>query len=364
MILLLCKDLFFKKSYNFLEEYFGKENIHGGFVHKDEVHEYRDSRVRDADDRQAIKESMEHMHVMVSPYTAEKGINSKAFNTKAMFKNIQKEFDEMVYREFGVHYHTKEQALGLKVEELKEATELIVQKEQQLHQLERDVNQLEQKHNLLLQVPVDPRSKKVKEVEPVEKGLPGMKEKFVPYEEYKKACSINNQLLKDKTTLANQNNVLQARNSALESELKEIKAIDLFKENKALKSKLEGANQTIATKDQELDKANRQVYSLKEFMKAVVTAFRIIEKRFDVNLDFIREQLRLPVEHLTKEQQLEKEYKHLEEELSTAPNKMEFLRSGKAKRMAEIKNQLTSMNKTNEHERDEEEHYHYHGMSL
>lgn len=123
------RDDFFQKSYDFLVERFGSENVHGAFIHKDEVHEYRDSRVKDVDGHQTVRTSMEHMHVMISPYTEEKGINSKAFNTREMFQSIQQDFNKYIYQEFGVEYNTREQALGLKVEELKEATELLEQKE-------------------------------------------------------------------------------------------------------------------------------------------------------------------------------------------------------------------------------------------
>lgn len=35
-------DGFFVKMYQQLQNFFGKENGHGGFVHKDEIHDYSD----------------------------------------------------------------------------------------------------------------------------------------------------------------------------------------------------------------------------------------------------------------------------------------------------------------------------------
>lgn len=157
------KDEFFQKSYDFLVEKFGADNVHGAFIHKDEVHEYRDSRVRDAEGHQTIRTSMEHMHVMISPYTEEKGINSKAFNTREMFRNIQTEFDNFIYKEFGVRYQTKEQALGLEVEVLKEASEQLEQQEQQIQQLKEQISELEQVKETL-QHDLNDQKEKVKEL--------------------------------------------------------------------------------------------------------------------------------------------------------------------------------------------------------
>jgi len=110
-------DDFFAKSYQTLTDFFGAENVHGGFVHKDEVHTYTDK-----DNKR--KTSLEHVHVLVSAYTPEKGINGKAFETKARLKALNKELDDMCVRSFGVRLNTKETPQHKSVERLKEETEL------------------------------------------------------------------------------------------------------------------------------------------------------------------------------------------------------------------------------------------------
>lgn len=110
-------DDFFAKSYQTLTDFFGSENVHGGFVHKDEVHTYTDK-----DNKR--RTSLEHVHVLVSAYTPEKGINGKAFETKARLKALNKELDDMCVRSFGVRLNTKETPQHKSVERLKEETEL------------------------------------------------------------------------------------------------------------------------------------------------------------------------------------------------------------------------------------------------
>ncbi len=110
------KDLFFKKAYDFTCARLGKENVHGGFVHKDEVHEYVD---KDG----TIRTSMEHMHIIASPYTAEKGINGKAFLTKTFLTEWNKNFCLMVDKEFGVQYNTHNAPGKKTVEQLKRESE-------------------------------------------------------------------------------------------------------------------------------------------------------------------------------------------------------------------------------------------------
>ena len=110
-------DDFFVKMYQQLQDFFGKENVHGGYVHKDEVHIYYDK-----DDTPVL--SLEHMHVVVSTYTPEKGINGKAFETKARLSALNKALDQTCLREFGVPLNTGETPQHKTVERLKEETEL------------------------------------------------------------------------------------------------------------------------------------------------------------------------------------------------------------------------------------------------
>lgn len=133
---------FFEKIYEVEKEFFGPENVHGGFVHKDEKHEYINKTGE-------TKNSLYHMHTLVSAYveweepvtknvkqangkykkvpTGEirerKGINGKAFETKARLKSFNKLIDDMCLREFGIRYNTGAFAEKKSVEQLKLETE-------------------------------------------------------------------------------------------------------------------------------------------------------------------------------------------------------------------------------------------------
>lgn len=110
-------DLFFKKAFKVMQDFFGTENVHGGFVHKDERHEYIDK-----DGKR--KMSLEHMHTLISAYTKEKGINGKAFETKGHLRAFNKALDDMCIREFGISLNTGETPEKKSVERLKQETEL------------------------------------------------------------------------------------------------------------------------------------------------------------------------------------------------------------------------------------------------
>lgn len=118
-------DDFFAKSFEVMQEFFGEENVHGGFVHKDELHEYRD---KDG----SLKMSMEHMHLLVSCYTEwqqkdrktgemveRKGINGKNFETRPRLNKLNDMMQEMCQSEFGVSFNTGEKPQKKSVERLK-----------------------------------------------------------------------------------------------------------------------------------------------------------------------------------------------------------------------------------------------------
>lgn len=118
-------DDFFAKSFEVMQEFFGEENVHGGFVHKDELHEYRD---KDG----SLKMSMEHMHLLVSCYTEwqqkdrktgemveRKGINGKNFETRLRLNKLNDMMQEMCQSEFGVSFNTGEKPQKKSVERLK-----------------------------------------------------------------------------------------------------------------------------------------------------------------------------------------------------------------------------------------------------
>ena len=113
-----------------MQNFFGEKNVHGGFVHKDELHEYRD---KDG----SLKMSMEHMHLLVSCYaewqqkdrkTGEmverKGINGKNFETRPRLNKLNDMMQEMCQREFGVSFNTGEKPQKKSVERLKNESAL------------------------------------------------------------------------------------------------------------------------------------------------------------------------------------------------------------------------------------------------
>lgn len=110
-------DEFFKSAHNVLVSFFGAENVHGSFVHKDEKHAY-------VDKNGTSRMSLEHMHSLVSAYTDEKGINGKAFETKTRLKSLNKALDDMCLSVYKVPFNTGETPEKKSVERLKCETEL------------------------------------------------------------------------------------------------------------------------------------------------------------------------------------------------------------------------------------------------
>lgn len=131
-------DEFFQKAHEFMEDYFGKANFHGTFIHKDEVHDYTDK-------NGYIRTSCEHAHALVSPYVDGKGINGNMFETKARLHDFNEKFHEMVLVEFGIEYNTFETAEHKTVEQLKQVetsarlSREIEDKTKTLEEMERDI---------------------------------------------------------------------------------------------------------------------------------------------------------------------------------------------------------------------------------
>lgn len=125
-------DEFFQKAHEIYTEFFGAENTHGTFVHKDEVHEYT---AKDG----SIQTSLEHAHTLVSAFVEGKGINGKAFETRAKIKALNTAMDEMCVREFGVHLNTGERADRKSVETMKKESEA----RQELGELNKRVGELQ-----------------------------------------------------------------------------------------------------------------------------------------------------------------------------------------------------------------------------
>ena len=114
-----CSNEFFGKIYGELIDFFGQENVHGGFVHKDERHEYYDELTHEK------KISLEHMHVIVSAFTPQKGINGKEATARWRMRELNKQLDDMCYREFGLRLNTGEKPRKKTVEQLKSESKAV-----------------------------------------------------------------------------------------------------------------------------------------------------------------------------------------------------------------------------------------------
>lgn len=138
-------DDWFASVYNLLRDQYGELNVIGGFIHKDEVHEYYDA------DLKAMTESLEHCHFYIVPETSwtdkeavrgsdgkklrddngkliyqdcqRHGINAKHFVTKDMLRNINQLVDELCVKEYGISYMTHGLVRGKSVEQLKVRSE-------------------------------------------------------------------------------------------------------------------------------------------------------------------------------------------------------------------------------------------------
>lgn len=109
---------FFNKVNDCMKEYFGEKNWHGMEIHVDEVHKYYDPKLH--------KEctSLVHAHGVATPFVEGKGVNCKAFMTKANLARATKVVDDMCLREFGVSFRTYRDPQHKSVEELKSETNI------------------------------------------------------------------------------------------------------------------------------------------------------------------------------------------------------------------------------------------------
>ena len=136
---------YFRGVYKIQQDFFGAENVHGGFAHFDEIHTYTD---KDGTKR----DSLPHMHTLVSAYceweepvkvkgkkTGEfrhrQGINGKHFEVKPRYNQLNGKIDEYCMKYHGITYTKgkgKEPGHGKTVETLKA--------EEKLHQITAQTN--------------------------------------------------------------------------------------------------------------------------------------------------------------------------------------------------------------------------------
>jgi len=111
----------------------GRENVTPGFVHRDEIHDYIDT------DGSRVT-SRSHLHMAGVPYTEEKGVNGKAFETRQRMRELNRTIDERCRRELGIKFMTGQKGLtGRSVEELQAASETRTIR-QRRKELEREID--------------------------------------------------------------------------------------------------------------------------------------------------------------------------------------------------------------------------------
>lgn len=129
---------FFEGVHQIYADFFGKENVHGSFIHLDEIHEYTD---KDG----TSKESLAHAHTIVSAYaewteknkktgeiTERKGINGKNFEKRDRYNKLNNLINDFCVKEWNIGFLNGGIAQKKKVEELKA--------EEELHEIKAEIN--------------------------------------------------------------------------------------------------------------------------------------------------------------------------------------------------------------------------------
>lgn len=137
---------FFENVHEIYIKFFGAENVHGSFVHMDEIHEYIDK-----NGKQIM--SLPHMHSLVSAYAEwtekdkktgmireRKGINGKNFEKRPKYNALNDMIQEMCMQKFKVNFLTGETPQNKSVERLKMESEL----RQETFNLQLEISQLRQ----------------------------------------------------------------------------------------------------------------------------------------------------------------------------------------------------------------------------
>lgn len=109
---------FFQLVYDEIAEFCGgAENVSCGFIHRDEVHDYIDT-------DGSRRTSRPHMHMAVIPYVEGKGVNGKAFETRARMRALNERIDQRCREELHCAFMTRQRGrTGRTVEELQAMSE-------------------------------------------------------------------------------------------------------------------------------------------------------------------------------------------------------------------------------------------------
>lgn len=104
----------FAAAYALMVDRFGADNVIGGDVHVDEVHNYKHSISK------KLATSREHLHLTVIPVDESGKLNAKVIETRANMRSLNNDVEQMSQRQFGVQFMTGEGRKGAAVEQMKQ----------------------------------------------------------------------------------------------------------------------------------------------------------------------------------------------------------------------------------------------------
>ena len=109
---------FFQLAYDRLASFSGGyENLSPGYIHKDEIHDYKDATTG------RKRTSRAHMHVAGIPFVVGVGVNGKKFETRTRMQELNREIDKACRDRLGVSFMTGHSGRsGQSVETLKAAS--------------------------------------------------------------------------------------------------------------------------------------------------------------------------------------------------------------------------------------------------
>ena len=116
---------FFETMHEVLCQFFGAENVHGTFIHVDEIHTYTDYKTG------TERQSLAHAHTLVSAYSDEYGINGKNFETRQRLKELNNITNYVIKRLYGMNYNNGDGRNYETIESLKAMSRTLKQNEKQ-----------------------------------------------------------------------------------------------------------------------------------------------------------------------------------------------------------------------------------------
>lgn len=161
------EDVFYKKAFEMYKEYL--PGITGAVVHKDEKHEYYDSKK----DEYCV--SRNHMHILGACLTKDGRINCRDLINTEMCQKVQDDIQTLCLQEWGISYQTGEGRSGSKktVEQLKAESEVSLQGKLAREKIEtvREKSEEEQKLNASIEQKTEELSEKTTAIQANEKVI-------------------------------------------------------------------------------------------------------------------------------------------------------------------------------------------------